>query len=102
MFSDVTTEYLNTIEIDTIMSVLKIIDNPLQDIPLVTVLRSMIGGFTDNELIEIRLVNKSVEFLKLLKRQKNSSLVSECLKRKITNFLNLIDKLKRRGRKTSA
>ena len=94
VFSDVTTEYLDTIEIDTIMSVLKIIDNPLQDIPLVTVLRSMIGGFTDNELIEIRLVNKSVEFFKAVKEAENSSLVSECLKRKITNFLNLIDKLK--------
>ena len=46
------------------MSILKIIDNPLQDIPLVTVLRSVIGGFTDNDLIEIRLVNKNVPFFK--------------------------------------
>lgn len=55
VFADIGENYLESIEIDTILSLLKIIDNPLQDIPLVTVMRSMIGGFTDNELIEIRL-----------------------------------------------
>lgn len=42
VFSDVSQDYLGQIEIDTILSFLKIIDNPLQDIPLVTVLRSPI------------------------------------------------------------
>ena len=36
VFSDSNQEYLDSIEIQTIMSVLKIIDNPMQDIPLVT------------------------------------------------------------------
>ena len=37
VFSDSTQEYLDSIEIKkTIMSLLKIIDNPMQDIPLVT------------------------------------------------------------------
>ena len=70
VFSDITTEYLNTIEIDTVMSILKIIDNPLQDIPFVTVLRSEIGGFTDNELIEIRLVDRNISYYRALKKQK--------------------------------
>src|SRR5699024_5456341 len=39
VFSDSSQEYLDSIEIQTIMSLLKIIDNPIQDIPLVTVLR---------------------------------------------------------------
>lgn len=61
VYSDSNSEYLESIEIDTIISLLKIIDNPLQDIPLVTVLRSPIGGFTDNELVTIRMnrTNKS-------------------------------------------
>ena len=54
--------YLDTMEIQVIMSMLKIIDNPINDIALVTVLRSVIGGFTDNELIEIRLENKNKSF----------------------------------------
>ena len=44
------------------MSLLKIIDNPINDIALVTVLRSMIGGFNDNELIEIRIKNTTKSF----------------------------------------
>src|SRR5699024_1179109 len=42
VFADSSQEYLDSIEIQTIMSLLKIIDNPIQDIPLVTVLRSPI------------------------------------------------------------
>ena len=67
VFSDAGAEYLYSIEIQTIMSVLKIIDNPLQDIPLVAVMRSMIGGFTDNELIKIRLHNKRGYYYEALK-----------------------------------
>lgn len=52
VFSDSTQEYLDTIEIETIMSLLKIIDNPIQDIPLVTILRSPIAGFSDDELVK--------------------------------------------------
>ena len=37
VFADSNQEYLDSIEIQTIMSLLKIIDNPMQDIPLVTV-----------------------------------------------------------------
>lgn len=40
------------------ISLLQIIDNPLQDIPLLSVLRSPIASFTDDELIDIRMVNK--------------------------------------------
>ena len=53
VFSDSSQEYLESIEIETIMNLLKIIDNPMQDIPLVSVMRSYIGKFTDNDLVEI-------------------------------------------------
>lgn len=46
VFADSSQGYLDSIEIQTVMSLLKIIDNPMQDIPLVTVLRSSIGGFS--------------------------------------------------------
>ena len=70
VFSDSTQEYLDSIEIQTIMSVLKIIDNPIQDIPLVTVMRSPIGNFTDDDLIEIRLVDKQDNFYNCLLKSK--------------------------------
>ena len=94
VFSDITTEYLNTIEIDTIMSLLKIIDNPLQDIPLVTVLRSEIGGFTDNDLIEIRLLDRNSPYFRALEKAKDDIGIREKLKNKVNQFLNLLKKLK--------
>ena len=54
--------YLDSVEIQVMMSLLKIIDNPMDDIALVTVLRSMIGGFSDNELIQIRIGNTQKSF----------------------------------------
>ena len=90
VFSDSSQDYLDTIEIQTIMSLLKIIDNPIQDIPLVSVLRSQIGGFTDNELVKIRLSDKYDSFYTCMKK----SLVDVDieLKEKITNFFNNLDK----------
>ena len=89
VFSDSNQEYLDSIEIQTIMSLLKIIDNPMQDIPLVTVLRSNIGKFTDNELVEIRLSDKYDNFYNCMQKAKVD--VNSQLKEKIENFLNQID-----------
>ena len=90
VFSDSNQEYLDSIEIQTIMSLLKIIDNPMQDIPLVTVLRSNIGGFTDNELVEIRLSDKYDNFYNCMLKAKVD--VKPELRQKIENFLNNIEK----------
>ncbi len=89
VFSDSSQEYLDSIEIQTIMSLLKIIDNPIQDIPLVTVLRSPIGKFTDDELIQIRLSDKKDNFYTCMQKAKIS--VDSELSDKIEQFLNNLD-----------
>ena len=89
VFSDSSQEYLDSIEIQTIMSLLKIIDNPIQDIPLVTVLRSPIGKFTDDELIQIRLSDKKDNFYTCMQKAKIS--VNSELSNKIEQFLNNLD-----------
>ena len=86
VFSDSSQEYLDSIEIQTIMSLLRIIDNPIQDIPLVAVMRSNIGKFTDDELIQIRLADKYDNFYNCT--QKAILSVDSKLKQKIENFLN--------------
>ncbi len=48
------TGYFTTIEIQTLLNLLRVVDNPRQDIPLAAVLKSMIGGFTDVELALIK------------------------------------------------
>lgn len=92
VFSDTSAEYLDSVEIQTIMSVLKIINNPLQDIPLITVLRSSIANFTDNELVEIRLADRSESFYNAMLKARIS--VNESVSKKIDNFINLLEKWK--------
>lgn len=55
VFSDVGGGYFVTEEVELILSLLSVIDNPMQDIKLLGVMRSPIGGFDDSELLEIRL-----------------------------------------------
>lgn len=87
VFSDQAENYLESIEIRTITSLLKIIDNPYRDIPLVTVMRSIIGNFTDNELIEIRLTKKEGSFYDSLKEAMISKEINENLKNKVKKFV---------------
>ena len=89
VFSDSSQEYLDSIEIQTIMCLLKIIDNPIQDIPLVTVLRSFIAGFTDDELVQIRLASPYEDFYTCM--QKAIVGVEQNLKAKIQNFLEKLE-----------
>ena len=89
-FTDTGSNYFETEEIQIILSVLKIIDNPNNDIPLVTVLRSPIGGFTDNELIEIRLEERNGLFYQALETTKGKSQNLE-LKNKVNKFLNMLN-----------
>ena len=90
VFSDSSQEYLDSIEIQTIMSLLKVIDNPMQDIPLVCVLRSYIGKFTDNELVKIRLTDSYDNFYTCM--QKAIIDVDSNLKEKIQHFFDKLDK----------
>ncbi len=73
------------------MSLLKIIDNPVNDIALVTVLRSMIGGFSDNELIEIRLEDKKKNFYEAMCEYAKKDVENEKLKKKVNDFLEKIE-----------
>lgn len=44
------TGYFATTEVETVLSLLSVIDNPMQDIPMAAVLRSPIIGMNDNEM----------------------------------------------------
>lgn len=66
-YADVGVGYFDTIEIKTILSLLQIMDNPMQDIPLISVLKSPIFGFTPEDLIDIRVQSKDKIFYEVLK-----------------------------------
>ncbi len=53
--------YFEAYEVAVILELLTIIDNPSQDIPLVSVMHSPIGGFTDEDLARLRVMVDSDE-----------------------------------------
>jgi len=62
-YSDTKTGYFSAIEVCTVLDFLKIIDNPRQDIPLVAVLRSVIGNITDEELACIGSLPRTLSYM---------------------------------------
>lgn len=61
-YSATKTGYFATLEVETMLDFLRIIDNPRQDIPLVAVLRSCLFGITDEELAYLGTVHGTVNY----------------------------------------
>lgn len=71
VYTDSGDGYFSTIEVDTMINLLKVIDNPIQDIPLISVMRSPIYAFNSSELARIRVEARNVTFYEALLRVYN-------------------------------
>lgn len=67
VYADLSSGYFEATEVSIMMSLLKVIDNPYQDIPLTAVLRSPIVGLHADELAYIRLKEKKGTFYDAVK-----------------------------------
>jgi ATP-dependent helicase/nuclease subunit A len=56
------TGYFSAPEVQTVLNMLRILDNPLQDIPMAAVLKSPIVGLSEEELCEIRMSSPDTSF----------------------------------------
>ena len=98
VYADTGSGYFESIEIRTIMSLLKIIDNPLQDVPMIATLRSPICGFTAEELSDLRLLNKDLYFYELIKEvSEGIHEINEELKFKCSKFIDDLSKWRERA-----
>lgn len=55
VYADIESGYLGAYEVAVMVSLLRILDNPLQDVPLLSVLLSPIYGFTPDDVSRLRL-----------------------------------------------
>ncbi|MGH4139672.1 helicase-exonuclease AddAB subunit AddA [Clostridium sp.] len=116
VYADTGTGYFNTVEIQIVMSLLQIIDNPRQDIPMLSVLRSPIGGVTSEELVDIRIGQREITFYEamvnflpseeavqdknskeseLVKSEAKASVTQASVTQKLTKFLKRLDHWRR-------
>ncbi|MGL4109499.1 helicase-exonuclease AddAB subunit AddA [Clostridium sp. LP20] len=92
VYADTGSGYFESIEMRTVMSLLKVIDNPMQDVPLIALLRSPIMGFTVEELANIRLVDKSKYFYENIQDIASEKTESdEILKKKCTDLIERLE-----------
>ena len=98
VYADTGTGYFESIEIRTIMSLLKVVDNPMQDVPMISLLRSPIMNFTAEELGNIRLVNKEKYFYENMQTIVLGEVeVDELLKEKCKGFIEKLDTWRERS-----
>jgi ATP-dependent helicase/nuclease subunit A len=60
--------FYESLEISDLVSLLQILDNPHQDIPLLAVLRSPLAGFTPDDLVCLRIAQRRTSLWGALKR----------------------------------
>ncbi len=97
-YADTGSGYFESIEIRTIISLLKVIDNPLQDVPMIALLKSPIMSFSTEELSDVRLASKDNYFYENIKYiskeiyEDKEIIYSEKLINKCKYLINCIDK----------
>lgn len=62
VFSEQGGGFFDSLEISVLLSLLAVIDNPHQDVPLIAVLRSPLFGFTADDLAAVRACDKEHDF----------------------------------------
>ncbi|MED0702558.1 MULTISPECIES: helicase-exonuclease AddAB subunit AddA [Aeribacillus] len=102
VYANLSTGYFEATEVAIMLSLLKIIDNPYQDIPLASVLRSPIVGLSGNELAIIRLYKKNGAYFDALESflQQEKAHHSE-LYQKVSEFVSRLNQWRNLARKSS-
>ncbi len=85
--SETTAGYFSAWEVEVALSLLSVIDNPRQDIPLAAVMLSPVGKFSPDELASLRIMDKSDKDL--------WELVLESSDEKVVKFRDLLVEMRR-------
>jgi ATP-dependent helicase/nuclease subunit A len=83
--------YFESIEIETLTDMLRVIDNRHQDIPLLSVLRSGIFGFTIDELIKIGLASDQGDHYDAFRAYALYDSCDPVLREKVLKTISIID-----------
>jgi ATP-dependent helicase/nuclease subunit A len=94
--------FYDEVEIADLLSLLKLLDNPLQDVPSIAVLRSPLAGFFLDELAAIRLAARDTHFWTALNQiQSSKSKVGAETAVKISKFLERFSRWRELARQAS-
>lgn len=90
------TGYFSAREVQQVLALLQVIDNPMQDIPLAAAMKSPFGGFCSEELAQIRIAHPGIPFYEAVAQYGEESGMhapsggTENLTEKVIRFLNMV------------
>ncbi|HUL51355.1 MAG TPA: 3'-5' exonuclease, partial [Candidatus Nitrosotalea sp.] len=99
------TGFYDNTEVTDLLSLLQLLDNPIQDVPLLAVLRSPLVGLSLNELAAIRLAARGTHLWTALKRwqdaERQKAPKGAAMLAKVDSFLERYKRWRRVGRERS-
>ncbi|PWV95400.1 DNA helicase/exodeoxyribonuclease V subunit A [Paenibacillus cellulosilyticus] len=97
-YAELGTGYFDATEVEVMMSLLRVIDNPYQDIPLAGVLRSPIFGLTAEELAKVRINAGKGSFYDAVRRAAAQENLREEIRLKLDRFLTRLEQWRETAR----
>ncbi|MFS0752207.1 helicase-exonuclease AddAB subunit AddA [Oceanobacillus sp. 1P07AA] len=100
-YADLSTGYFEAIEIKVMLSFLKVIDNPRQDIPLASILRSPIIGLEEDQLASIRLADRKGSFYEAVQHYLQKEPENNDTVKSLTRFMEMLHDFRQSARQGS-
>jgi ATP-dependent helicase/nuclease subunit A len=101
VYAELTTGYFEATEVSIMVNVLRIIDNPAQDIPLASVLRSPMVGVTDEQLAILRIHMKKGSFYQVIQSYLKNEGMQDDLFQKLQWFMTHLEQWRSFARQQS-
>jgi len=90
-YAELSSGYFEATEVETMLSILRVIDNPHQDIPLAATLRSPVFAITAEELARIRIHAACASYYDALLQAAGSEAMPESSRLKLARFLEQLE-----------
>lgn len=90
------TGYFSASEVQTVLSLLRVLDNPSQDIPLAAVMKSYFGKFTSDEMAQLRAADPGLPFFQCVQQYVSDESAKAELAEKVARFYEMLQQYRRR------
>ncbi|REE93061.1 DNA helicase/exodeoxyribonuclease V subunit A [Paenibacillus taihuensis] len=100
-YAELSSGYFEATEVETMLSLLRVIDNPYQDIPLAGTLRSPLVGLTGEELALIRIAGGRIAYYEAVRLAADDPSFPEATQRKLIHFLTALEAWREEARQGS-
>lgn len=100
-YAELSSGYFDATEVETMLSLLRVIDNPYQDIPLAASLRSPLFGLNGEELARIRILSAKSTYYDAVLHAAGDLYLEDESRHKLSLFLESLDRWREEARQGS-